>query len=1216
MSGWVASRVIAESGAFAVTTDSLPLGGTAGWGAVSPRHPAASPASPSTLLRAGAGAGAGAAASSSSSASAAATTSLRPASSVVARPGSLGVTFGWPRGAGAAVGMGPVRLDLALSERLAAVRARKEETENRALMQRRYYVQSLKTYCLEAKETKVALERLRAETLQARQEVRPNRPTAFATDAEEWAAVDRMAAASAAVWAQNKELRARLAAATLRHSGNVDGEPFAGDGEGAKGAAAAAPASTTAAAADAVVLTGKNGAVVGGGAKPSKRRASPARTTPGAAAAAAAAAASSAAAAGSRRGGPDDMSDDEGGSNNGDGDGDVALGENPYRPHARRTPRRSGRAARRSGRDTVLAFGDLVLTPFGRGVVLAQRDQPAAAPREPFVDVLLAWGARAAIQSHQVSLLAVAGEEYTAPLATDWEVALGAQDAPASASSSSAAGASSVPLRARAAAGGHPSALNGPGVAGVGLHGTSTAEMDEEVEDERAAAHRVTRKVMAESGLPLSSRTPVFRTSWDRNGVPRGVPLRIDPVRGTSTLGFIVSTADGSAVFEKDQSHRSLASPHGGMAGGAHAGAGAGGADGHRGMGDSAASPLGLRGSSSSSNTSAAADALMRNLRAELERVQFQLRMQEVVTTSQRKQSTDMRNTLRSLIEKLNDERARVTQLHADLARKERDIDSLADRLIEMAAKYEPGTALAGGKIPGIRGDDDDDEDDDEDDDDDEAPGGGAGLQRGAGGAGSAADEEGDGAEGGAGGRTDDDVGRTSPEGATDGAGMDVEGSGAENSSSSSAAAAAAARRTPKGNGSGNGGASSARSASLMSPKSGGGGGGSAAGGSSAGRKPGSAGGASTGAGVAGGFRSSLIGSASAESDESDVDDEAARARRAGRIGAGVDEEEEAEEAEEDEEEDADAEVDEEDDEAGGAGAGGDEEEDDEEVDEAGDAEEAEAAALSALQRGGGSSAAEAGEGGEAGARFGRNGQRRGGRPGVASSAAASAAQVPAVTRGKRRRGADESEADDTDGGGGAPAPAVRGSRAGQGNVEDLSDVDGGGTGGTEGTDASGAEEGAPEMLQMLLAGGGAKGGAGATGARAGAGAGADGGAAARRGGRRSLGPGGAAAAAADASAGATPLSASSSATSGAGALGAGSENDVDVISTSLGDISVPRRLSAGLRRYAGKAVNVWVKMRREDGSEWRDKHLGLRRVEVTDPASLAATPSLIFPKE
>ena len=45
------------------------------------------------------------------------------------------------------------------------------------------------------------------------------RPTRYATDQEEWAAVDRMALASTAVYQQNVELRLRLAAATQRASG-------------------------------------------------------------------------------------------------------------------------------------------------------------------------------------------------------------------------------------------------------------------------------------------------------------------------------------------------------------------------------------------------------------------------------------------------------------------------------------------------------------------------------------------------------------------------------------------------------------------------------------------------------------------------------------------------------------------------------------------------------------------------------------------------------------------------------------------------------------------------------------------------------------------------------------------------------------------------------------------------------------------------------------
>jgi hypothetical protein len=126
MSGWVAARLLSESGARAVRVGGVPLVGRAlqtqlGVLATPPVGGAVAGA-----------AGAGASSSSSSSSSSSAATSGVSAAAAAAHAHH----FAWPRpimdssmltGGGPAVGMGALRLELSLSERLAALAARTEE---------------------------------------------------------------------------------------------------------------------------------------------------------------------------------------------------------------------------------------------------------------------------------------------------------------------------------------------------------------------------------------------------------------------------------------------------------------------------------------------------------------------------------------------------------------------------------------------------------------------------------------------------------------------------------------------------------------------------------------------------------------------------------------------------------------------------------------------------------------------------------------------------------------------------------------------------------------------------------------------------------------------------------------------------------------------------------------------------------------------------------
>jgi hypothetical protein len=56
-----------------------------------------------------------------------------------------------PAGVGASLGMGPLRLEMSLSARLAALAAKREERDKRVMVQRRYYIQQLRNFYLEGK---------------------------------------------------------------------------------------------------------------------------------------------------------------------------------------------------------------------------------------------------------------------------------------------------------------------------------------------------------------------------------------------------------------------------------------------------------------------------------------------------------------------------------------------------------------------------------------------------------------------------------------------------------------------------------------------------------------------------------------------------------------------------------------------------------------------------------------------------------------------------------------------------------------------------------------------------------------------------------------------------------------------------------------------------------------------------------------------------------
>lgn len=168
--------------------------------------------------------------------------------------------YGSTHGSGIPVGLGPLRLDLGLKDRLAALASRREERDKRFIALRRHYVDQLRAYHLQSKEHMVALEALKEEVEAAKEAASaatssrglksshnakenggalptldvaggPGYLNPRKVDTESDAlAVARLVQCAQAVMRQNLQLRARLAQATGRASGaDVDAsEPVEG----------------------------------------------------------------------------------------------------------------------------------------------------------------------------------------------------------------------------------------------------------------------------------------------------------------------------------------------------------------------------------------------------------------------------------------------------------------------------------------------------------------------------------------------------------------------------------------------------------------------------------------------------------------------------------------------------------------------------------------------------------------------------------------------------------------------------------------------------------------------------------------------------------------------------------------------------------------------------------------------------------------------------
>jgi hypothetical protein len=526
------------------------------------------------------------------------------------------------------------------------------------------------------------LEALRDETAHARAQARPYRSAAFASDEEEWAAVSNLASAAYAVWRQNTQLRARLAELSGRISGNAVNDNaediFQSD-----------------------VFVLKEAAMGGASRKQSKR----ARSTTGM---------------------QTPLRNDD--------DGDVQMANttaDDFRVPRRATPLASVSDAIRSNKAVVLGVGDLVATAYGRGVVIRQRDT------DNMVEVKLRWNATAIMSSMSVALLAIAGEEYTGPQKDDpcwvWtaaanpsiekdtrpvpsvdEILIRGAQVPFGKGFSSA-----VPqqVKARVLAHDIPDKSSTYGMIN-GLHGSSTYDVMQDMEDEAADADKAVNNVRPRSFFG-PARGCVFRSSWGHFGAPRGAPLRIDPSRGIQASGFAVGTTDGIGDAQHVFVPGGNQFPFGGypapttkvaepaMLRSSSTGSVFVGTDNaftplHSSRGE----PEGLSAPNSAHTGNQPHDEVhhvgshkstaLQRYQAQVQRLNYQLRTAEESRHEQRARLTEMRQTVSKLLEHLNDARGKLSVVNDDMQRKESEIDNLTSRITRLYERFAPEAEARG----------------------------------------------------------------------------------------------------------------------------------------------------------------------------------------------------------------------------------------------------------------------------------------------------------------------------------------------------------------------------------------------------------------------------------------------------------------------------------------------------------------------------------------
>eukprot|EP01138_Halocafeteria_seosinensis_P015465 gb/GECG01015783.1/.p1 GENE.gb/GECG01015783.1/~~gb/GECG01015783.1/.p1 ORF type:complete len:1137 (+),score=180.01 gb/GECG01015783.1/:1-3411(+) len=505
------------------------------------------------------------------------------------------------------LGMGPLRLEMNLRQRIAAVSAKREERDRRFLHLRRKYIHELRNYILENKEQAQAIDELKNTVNSVKNQTQMNGNNGDTL-------LPRNRDLVSLVMQQNGELRARLSLATGRFSANY------------------------------VDLL-----------RSMWRRHQPRDVNDQDAMLKEASVATKAVAA-----------------------QDENVDEDP-----------SGRLNFDLSRGLLFSAGDFVRTAYGDGYVVRQRDE------DGMCTVNMTWGAVGYMHCTELTLLCVAGEQYFQK---------------------------DIFTRCFSRQKLKDTALEGMSVLD-GVHsGSSTRQKLNDENKEQSQASKVARKVRQASVYPedppegndsFSSETPapVFRSCW-RLGVPRGVELKIDPHRSVNTVGYVSGISKPVDEIEKDpipgvdrnaagfpltgrsEGGRRTKSPDRSATNGvADPGAQNNHEDAEPTTDTEMASPSSPHVSDTASNVFSRSE--LGKYKAEVQRLNFQLRTAEESRREQRKRLTESRLTTSQLLSQLQSTRSKVAKLQEDVLRRESELADVTDQLETCRKRYKEAVARA-----------------------------------------------------------------------------------------------------------------------------------------------------------------------------------------------------------------------------------------------------------------------------------------------------------------------------------------------------------------------------------------------------------------------------------------------------------------------------------------------------------------------------------------
>ena len=339
-------------------------------------------------------------------------------------------------------------------------------------------------------------------------------------------------------------------------------------------------------------------------------------------------------------------------------------------------------------RGLLFSAGDFVRTAYGDGYVGRQRDE------DGMCTVNLTWGAVGYMHCTELTLLCVAGEQYFHK---------------------------DIFTRCFSRKSFKDTALEGMSILD-GVHsGSSTRQKLNDENKEQSQASKVARKVRQASVFPEDSdpndggSVSVFRSCW-RLGAPRGVELKIDPHQSVNTVGYVSGISEPVDEIEKDPipavDRNAVGFPVGGSK--ADSSRGSKSADGDvsaNGQVDSEGSAL-LQGGQeephadvemASPGSPQPSDAQgqvfsrseLGKYKAEVQRLNFQLRTAEESRREQRKRLTESRLTTSQLLSQLQATRSQVAKLQEDVMRREQELADYHDQLEYCKRRYKEAVARA-----------------------------------------------------------------------------------------------------------------------------------------------------------------------------------------------------------------------------------------------------------------------------------------------------------------------------------------------------------------------------------------------------------------------------------------------------------------------------------------------------------------------------------------